>query len=123
MSSSGKSLFYFGIYVVIAGILFLCCSNSLLDILHLPTIAPGWAGVIGLLALVIGIYDIILGKANNYQFITASVYVRLIFTLGIFMLVFTGRLPWTIILFGSVDALGALWTFLALKSEKLTAKN
>lgn len=117
MTKSGKSLFYFGIYAALTGLLFIVSPETLTSLAQLPSIPTGWASVIGLLALVIGSYDIFCGQANISALIKVSVYVRLGFALGTVLLFISGQMPVSILLFGGVDALGALWTFLALKSE------
>ena len=117
MTHSGKSLFYFGIYVVSTGLLFIVMPESLISLLHLPVITTGWARVVGLLALVIGTNDIYCGKIDLKPFIKVSIYVRLGFALGAILLVVFEQMPITVILFGAVDALGSLWTAIALKSD------
>lgn len=117
MSPSGKTLFYFGIYVVSAGLLFLSIPETLISLTQLPPMPTGWTRVIGLLALVIGAYDILAGKHDVKPLIKASVYVRLGFALGIVLLVALGQMPLPLLLFGAADGLAALWTAMVLKSE------
>jgi uncharacterized protein YjeT (DUF2065 family) len=117
MTQSGKSLFYFGIYVVLTGLVFLLIPETFISLAQLPSMPTGWTRVVGLLALVIGSYDILAGKNNIKLLIEASVYVRLGFALGTILLVVFGQMPVTLILLGSVDGLGAFWTTMALKSE------
>lgn len=117
MTPSGKSLFFFGIYVFSTGLLFILLPEKLIDLTLLPPIPGAWARFIGLLALVIGSYDILSGLANIKPFIKISVYVRFGFTLGAILLFVSGQMPVSIILLGGMDALGALWTIIALKSE------
>lgn len=117
MTKSGSTLYYFGIYVAITGLSILWVPDTLTTMLKLPNITNGWSGVIGLLALVIGTYDIFSGKNDIKLFVRASVYVRIGFTLGTILLVVFQQMPATLILLGGVDALGALWTAMALKSE------
>ena len=121
MTQAGKSLFYFGVYGLFIGLLLIAIPETLISIVNLPAIHLGWARVIGLLAMVIGTYDIVCGKANIQPFIKASVYVRFGFLIGTIFLVLLQQMPITAILFGVVDAGGALWTVMALKSE--TSKN
>ena len=116
MTPSGKSVFYFGIYGILAGLSFLVLPEKIIVLTQLPEISIGWARTIGLLALVIGTYDIVCGRADLKLFIKASIYVRLGFALGATLLFVSGQMPFTVILLGAVDALGALWTALALKS-------
>ncbi len=117
MTASGKSLFYFGIYAVGAGLLFITIPDKLISLTRLPLIPAGWASVIGMLALVIGTYDIFCGHSNIKSFIKISVYTRLGFASGTLLLFVFQQMPAAVILFGSVDALGAIWTMLALKWE------
>ncbi len=117
MTKSGKSLFYFGIYVVFTGLLFIVIPEPFIALNHLPTMPTGWSRVIGLLALVIGTYDILCGRGDIKFVIQASVYVRVGFAIGITLLVVLGQMPITLLAFGAVDAIGALWTKMALKSE------
>jgi hypothetical protein len=117
MTKSGKSLFYFGMYAVCAGLLLIIVPDRILALLQLPSIPAGWARVIGLLAIVIGTYDILCGQKNIILFIKASVYIRIGFALCTILLYVFGEMPIAIILIGAIDALGAIWTAIALKSE------
>jgi hypothetical protein len=117
MTKSGKSLFYFGIYAICAGLLFIIVPEKTIALLQLPSVHVGWARVIGLLAIVIGVYDILCGQMNIRPFIKTSVYVRLGFAASATLLYVFGQMPISIILIGGIDALGALWTIIALKSD------
>ncbi len=117
MTPAGKSLFYFGIYGICAGFLFIIMPDTLTSFTYLPALPSGWGRMIGFLALVIGTYDIVCGKAGFKPFIMASIYVRLGFMFYVLLLVVFGQMPKPIILLGAIDALGALWTAMALKSE------
>lgn len=122
MTASGKSLFYFGIYAVGTGLLFLTMPDKLTSLTQLPSIPAGWASIIGLLALIIGAYDIFCGYSNIKSFIRLSVYIRLGFAAGTILLFVFQQMPAAITLFGIVDALGGLWTMLALKGEASALK-
>jgi len=117
MTKSGRSLFYFGIYVVFTGLLFITIPETFISLNQLPTMPSGWSRVIGLLALVIGTYDILCGRGDIKMLIRASVYVRFGFAIGIAALVAFGQMPVTLLALGAVDALGAVWTAMALQSE------
>lgn len=117
MTASGKSLFYFGIYAVGTGLLFITVPDKLISLTRLPSLPAGWASIIGLLALIIGTYDIFCGYSNIKSFIKISVYTRLGFAVCTFLLFVFQQMPVAITLFGSVDAIGGIWTMLALKGE------
>ncbi|MCU1227625.1 MAG: hypothetical protein JWO97_509, partial [Acidobacteria bacterium] len=54
MSKPARTLFVFGVYVVVVGIAFVVAPEMLMSLLRLPPATAGWARVVGLLALVIG---------------------------------------------------------------------
>ncbi len=108
MTQSGKTLFYFGIYVVSTGLFFLTIPATFLSLVQLPSLPTGWASAVGLLAIVIGTYDILAGKHSIAPLIKASVWVRLGFALGTVLIVLRGQMPPTLIMLGAIDALGAL---------------
>lgn len=115
MSRSARSLFIFGIYIVVTGAAFIVAPGSLSALLQLPPATVGWGRVIGLLALVIGAYDIAGSRAECLPYIRASVPVRFGFATGTVLLVAFGQMPATILLLGATDIAGALWTAFALK--------
>jgi hypothetical protein len=103
MTKSGRSLFYFGIYAVCAGLLFIIIPERIISLLQLPSMPVGWARVIGLLAIVIGVYDILCGQTNIKPFIKVSVFVRLGFAVCATLLYLFGQMPISIILIGGID--------------------
>ena len=117
MTTAAKSLFFFGLYAISAGLLFLIIPEKVIALANLPSLPAGWARVIGLLALVIGSYDIFCSRQNIRPFIQASVYVRLGFFAGTVILFALCQMPASVLAFGVVDALGAAWTALALRGE------
>lgn len=121
LSKPARSLLIFAIYLIATGLSFLVAPDSLLALLHLPALPAGWARVIGLLTLVIGIYDFISARAEVGAFIRASVYVRLGFAVGAALLVVVRQMPPALLLLGAVDAAGAGWTALELKRTRSTA--
>lgn len=118
MTKSGATLFYFGIYVLIVGVLLLAIPASFVAANMLPPIPDAWARVIGLLLLVIGSYDVLCGKYDIRPFIRWSVYIRLGFAAGALLLVLAGQMPPTLLVLGAIDALAAAWTGWTLKTEQ-----
>jgi hypothetical protein len=110
-------LFAFGVYVVVVGIAFVVAPEMLMSLLRLPPATTGWARVVGLLALVIGTYDIIGARAECLPYIRASVYVRCCFAAGTAALVVFGQMPATVLLLGFTDLAAAMWTALALRKS------
>lgn len=117
MSKAARSLYIFGIYVVIVGVAFLAIPEKLMSMLQLPAATVGWARMIGLLALVIGTYDVVGSRAESLPYIRASVWIRFGFAAGSFLLVALGQMPVSLIPLGAIDLVGALWTAFALRAS------
>jgi hypothetical protein len=121
LSKAAQSLFVFGLYALLAGSAFLIAPDLVVSLAHLPPIPTGWARVIGLIALVIGTYDIVCARAECSAFFKASVFTRMGFAIASVLLVVLGQMPMPMMLLGAVDAAGALWTAIALKQDRATS--
>ncbi|MBK8700708.1 MAG: hypothetical protein IPN29_14695 [Saprospiraceae bacterium] len=117
MSKSAKTLFYFGIYVLLTGLSILLVPQTFVTTLGLPDIPTGWARVIGLLVVVIGSYDLVIAKENATVLIRFSVFTRLFFALGVFFLVASQQMNTATLPLGVIDAVTAAWTWFTLRSE------
>lgn len=122
MTKSGKSVYYFGIYVISIGVVICLLPEAFISMLKLPDIPTAWARVMGFLAIIIGGYEIIGGRNNLKPLIIGSIYLRLFFFAGIIVLFATGQMPKEILPLGIIDLLGALWTVLSLKADGKTSK-
>jgi hypothetical protein len=118
MTNAAKSVFYFGFYVLLIGVFLLAIPQTFLSALKLPVIPDGWSRIIGLLAVIIGVYDVVSGKNNLLPAIKASVYLRFFFFLGVLLLIVSDQMPKEALPLGLIDAAGAIWTLLALRSNK-----
>ncbi len=117
MTKSAKSLFYFGIYVLVTGVTLCFIPDKFISILKLPEIPISWARFIGFLTIIIGSYDILSGRNNVKPLIKASIYLRLFFFLGVLFLFFSGQMTKEILPIGVIDLIGAIWTALAINTE------
>lgn len=117
MTKSAKSLYYFGFYVLLIGIIICIIPDKFIEILKLPEIPTAWARVVGLLAIIIGCYDILSGRNNVKPLIKASIYLRILFFVGVLVLFISGQMPKEILPLGVIDLLGAVWTAFSLKAE------
>lgn len=110
-------MFYFGIYVVLAGLGFFLIPNTLLVLLGLQETTEPWIRILGFIAFILGYYYIRISKLELTEFYAITVPAR-----SSVMLVFAGMVilkiaPPIILLFGFIDLLGAAWTWAALKEE------
>jgi hypothetical protein len=118
VSKSAVSLFVFGVYMFIVGLIMLVIPNFFLSLVGIPTTTEIWIRMAGMLIFILSFYYMISARWELKQFFLLSVYGRgsLIVFVTIFVLMGLGK-P-VMILFGFFDLLGAIWTALALRSEK-----
>ena len=114
MTNYGKSLFYFGIYILFTGLFILFLPNLFLEILKLPPLSSGWARMLGLIVIVIGGYDVVSGYNSIRVCAAASVYLRILFFTGVLLLFLLNEMPKEILPFGIIDLAGAIWTYITL---------
>jgi len=117
MTSASKSLYVFAIYLLVLGVLLIVIPNSLLSMFQIPETNEVWIRIAGVLTFSIGIYYFYMAPQNNAVFMALTAYVRasIIIWFTVFML-----MEWVapqLILFGVIDLLGALWTFIALRKS------
>ena len=115
MTAASKSLFVFALYVLLLGVGFILAPAAVVGVLRLPALPTGWARLIGILAVVIGIYDLVGAKSESLSYLKASVYVRIGFAGAVTLLVLSREMPVTALPIGAIDLAGAVWTALALR--------
>ena len=76
------------------------------------------ARLIGLLAMVVGIYYLVNAGSGYRPFALATIYVRLGFAVGVLLLYLSGDMPIEILPFGIFDIIGAAWTWHELSHTK-----
>lgn len=118
MSKSSLSLFVFGLYLVVLGLILIIAPNFLLGVFFMPSTAEVWIRVVGVLVLFIAFYYIQAARQEMTEFIKLTVYPRSFLILFFIAFVLLGLARPALILFGMVDLLGAIWTVLALRSPK-----
>ncbi len=117
MTPAGKSVYYFGFYLMILGITLTSFPNTLLSTFQLPETNEVWIRVIGVLVFNIGLYYVFMAPTNSALFYTLTVYTRASILAWFVVFVLIGWAPATLIAFGLADAAGALWTFMAMRNK------
>jgi hypothetical protein len=120
MSNSAKSLFVFGIYMVVLGITLLAVPNFLLTLFGLPATNEVWIRVVGMLVCLLAVYYIQAARHELTAFFQWTVYTRASVIVFFIVFVVLGLVKPALILFGGADLLGAIWTALALRSSRHT---
>jgi len=113
MSNSARSIFVFGLYVAVLGIVLIVIPNFLLKAMSRTSTTEVWIRVVGLLLLYLGFYYTQAARKEMTDFFRWTVYTRstVIVFFAAFVLLGFARPP--LIMFGVVDLLGAIWTGLA----------
>lgn len=117
MSSAARSVAVFGYYILLTGVGLGLAPNMVLGVMGIAPATEVWIRVVGLVAGVLGVYYLATARSELAPFFRISVAGRLVGFLGLAALALTGTGPMQLIAFGLVDGLGALWTFLALRSD------
>jgi hypothetical protein len=120
VTHAGKSIFYFGFWVVICGI----------SLLFFPAFCLGVAGIelpdyiivriFGLVLLYLSVYYFVAGHYPAFHpFYRATVFTRSSALAVVIVFVLLGMAKPIVIGFVIVDALGAAWTGLALRKDRM----
>ena len=120
MKNSNLSLNIFGWYLVLVGIGFMIAPHQLLSLFGLSAGDDIWIRMVGLLASIIGVYYLLVVRAQLVLFYGWTVpirYVAAVFMLSMYLL---GKVGYPILLFAAIDAIAATWTWVELKTQRST---
>ena len=114
MNAATLSVFVWGIYVILNGVLLLLIPKRTLSLFGHDAPKDHWIRVVGILALSLGYFYIVAAQNELVSLYWASIYARVAGFLGFTALVVFKQAKSKIILFGILDAIGAVWTLLTL---------
>ena len=114
MDAPTLSIFIWGIYVLLIGALLLFIPGKTLILFGHEKPKDHWIRVVGIIAFSLGFLYLNSAQNEVYSFYIASVYARIAGLIGFSGLVIFKIAKPKIILFGLIDALGAIWTLIAL---------
>lgn len=115
MSYPAKTVFAFGIYLFLLGVVFLLVPNLLLNLLQMPPTSEVWSRVVGMLLTGIGIYYFVASLSELRIFIVWTIPLRLAVILFFGAFVIANLAPPVLMLLSVIDIAGALWTWSALR--------
>lgn len=115
MTPAARSIQVFGAYLLLLGATLIAVPNLLLAVFGIPPTEEVWIRVVGMLAGILGVYYLRAASAGLTAFFGWTVPVRLSVPVFFAAFVALGLAPAVLLLFGAVDAAGALWTWSALK--------
>jgi hypothetical protein len=117
MSKAGLSVFVFGFYRVIVGFGFMIAPHWSLRLFGLSAGDDVWIRRVGMLASMIGAYDLLAVRARLEVFFQWTMPGRY-YAAGFMALMFVlGKVGPAIVLFAALEAAAATWTWIALRSH------
>jgi hypothetical protein len=119
MTRSARSIYVFGIYLLVTGGVLIGSPNTLLALLKLPPTTEPWIHILGVPVMAMGMTYITSARAELVPFFRASVGIRVFVLVSFGVLAALRVVPPIIILFGLADAGAALWTHLALRQSNV----
>ncbi|MHC8370625.1 hypothetical protein ACYZT2_07385 [Pseudomonas sp. MDT1-85] len=116
MSHPGKSVFLFGLYMLLLGAALVLVPNLLLPLFGFVLTNEVWIRVMGQLALYLGFYYVWAGYTEQREFMVLTVAIRLSVPVFFIAFVAAGLVPPVLLLLALPDLCSALWTWRALKA-------
>lgn len=117
MTKAAKSVYYFGFYLFVLGITLIVVPNMLLSMFGFDATSEIWIKVLGAVVFNIGIYYTVTAPSNNETFFKATIYSRVLILVWFLLFVLLGWAKPALLMFGGLDAVGALWTWSALRNK------
>ena len=115
MDAAAKSLFVYGVYLLLNAVGLVLAPNTVLTLLGAPGTTEPWIRVLGLVVGEVGFYFIFAARRGLSGLYPATVYARGAAALVFVALVVTRVGPWQLLVFAAVDLIAALWTRLLIK--------
>ena len=121
MRNARFSVFVWSIYLIITGVSLFLIPTQITQLLGIDTPQEVWIKVLGATVVIIGVH-FAGGVLNKSQWMYRySIFSRLIFIVALAYLAIADG-PWQLWLFAIVDAVGALWTYVALRPRPVPAE-
>ncbi len=116
MRNPALTITVFAIYLVGVGLSFVLVPNLLLPLFGFPTTTEVWVRIVGLLSVILGAYFLYCARHDQRYFFQATVFCRILFSLGLVAFALLGLGSPMLIAFSLIDLAGAAWTALALRA-------
>ena len=119
MSRAARSLFVFGVYLCVLGLGLLLVPTVLLGAFGAPPTEEAWIRVVGMLVLCLSFYYVLAARSELTAFIRWTVWTRVAVIFYFVAFVLWASAPKALLLFGAVDLLAAVWTWVALREDRV----
>jgi uncharacterized membrane protein HdeD (DUF308 family) len=118
MSRAARSLWVFGIYLLVLGPSLAIVPNLVLRMFGVPETDEVWIRLVGVLATNIGVYYVVAANRELRPIFQASVAIRLAVPVWLALFVLFADADPAIMIFGVADIVAALWTIGALRADR-----
>ena len=112
---AARSVAAFGLYLAALGLGLACAPNVMLALFRQPPTGEPWLRILGVVAFVLGGYYLAAARGEAVVFFRASIRGRVVGAAAFAILVAAGIAPRFVLLMAALDALGAGWTWNALR--------
>jgi hypothetical protein len=117
MSRAAKSVYYFGFYLLAAGLVLFISPNTLIALLGLQPTQDFWVYLVGALTFILGVFFFYMARSEIRPFFYISMFGRGIFALAIISAIIFYDAPVNLLLFAAIDLIGLTWTLYAYRAN------
>ena len=112
------SLWVFGAYAFIMGLVLLLVPERVLPVFGFTEVSGSWVDVLGFVLCCSAYYYIQAGLSGIEGFARLTVHTRVIAPVVLLVLLAAGKVDHMVLLFGIGDALGGVWTGIAIWMDR-----
>ena len=105
-------------YIIALGLALVLVPDLVLAALRMPPTSEVWIRVVGMTVINIGIFFWVAAQTEAVALFRATLYVRPLVLAWLAAFVLLGLAPPQLLVFGVIEAAGALWTWLALRADQ-----
>lgn len=105
-------------YILALGLGLVLVPNLVFSLLGMQPTSEVWIRVLGVVIINIGVFFWVAARTEAIALFRASVYVRPLALLWFGAFVLLGLVSPVLLVFGVIEAAGAFWTWLALRSDQ-----
>ena len=117
MSRAAFSAKVFAVYLFVFSPVLVFAPNALLTLFGIASTSEVWIRVVGVIAFNLGVYAWVAARHEDKSFLEASVYTRGSVFCAFVVFALMGFASPMIVLFGTIDLCGGLWTWYALRAD------
>ena len=105
-------------YILALGLALVLVPNLVLSAMRMPPTIDVWIRVLGVVVINIGIFFWVAARTEAIALFRVSLIVRPLVLVWFGAFVLLGLASPMLLVFGAIEALGALWTWLTMRSDK-----